>query len=148
MSDRKPANPSPTYPLPERPNLEHLKKEAKQRLKAMRLSDPGATLAAAQFATARQYGFTSWRRLVAHVAVLRNKGKQLPEPSENSPQALSAELKAEADPAEIKAPPIHDEGAQKAAHEKFSKFQRRTGSMLARGTRKSPPQKTALLSHP
>jgi tetratricopeptide (TPR) repeat protein len=67
MSNSHPTNPGPGRPLPERPNLEHLKKEAKQRLKVMRLGDPEATLAAAQLATARLYGFASWRRLVAYV---------------------------------------------------------------------------------
>jgi hypothetical protein len=38
----------------------------------MRLSDPGATLATAQLATARLYGFTSWRRLVAYVKAQRD----------------------------------------------------------------------------
>jgi len=70
MSKTNPANPGPARPLPEPANLEHLRKEAKQRLKTMRLDDPGATLAAAQLATARQYGFASWRRLVAHVTAL------------------------------------------------------------------------------
>src|SRR5262245_21532560 len=77
MSDTNPANPGPARPLPERANLEHLKKEAKQRLKTMRVDDSGATLAAAQLATARQYGFASWRRLVAYVTALRDKGDQL-----------------------------------------------------------------------
>src|SRR5262245_32913226 len=67
MSNPHPTNPGPGRPLPERPNLEHLKKEAKQRLKVMRLGDSDATLAAAQLATARLYGFASWRRLVADV---------------------------------------------------------------------------------
>jgi tetratricopeptide (TPR) repeat protein len=67
MSNSHPTNPGPGRPLPERPNLEHLKKEAKQRLKVMRLGDSDATLAAAQLATARLYGFASWRRLVAYV---------------------------------------------------------------------------------
>src|SRR5262245_4639328 len=77
MSDTNPANPGPARPLPERATLEHLKKEAKQRLKTMRLEDPGATLAAAQLATARQYGFASWRRLIAYVTALHDKGDQL-----------------------------------------------------------------------
>jgi ankyrin repeat protein len=77
MSDTNPANTNPTRPLPERANLEHLKKEAKQRLKTMLLDDPGATLAVSQLATARNYGFASWRRLVAYVTALRDKGDQL-----------------------------------------------------------------------
>lgn len=53
--------------LPARPNLDHLKKQAKERLQALKLQDPGAQLADAQHALAREYGFTSWPRLKAHV---------------------------------------------------------------------------------
>ena len=49
--------------LPVRPSLEQLKKQAKERLQAM----PGATLADAQFALAREYGFESWPKLKHHV---------------------------------------------------------------------------------
>jgi tetratricopeptide (TPR) repeat protein len=77
MSNTNPATPDPARSLPERPNLEHLRKEAKQRLKTMRLDDSGATLAAAQLAVAREYGFTSWRRLVAYVKSQADKKSQL-----------------------------------------------------------------------
>jgi ankyrin repeat protein len=50
-----------------RPSLEHLKNEAKQRLKALRNQDPQAKLASAQLALARDYGFASWRQLKTHV---------------------------------------------------------------------------------
>jgi ankyrin repeat protein len=67
--------PSPSAPalrrLPARPSLEHLKNQAKQRLKALRRSDAAATLAAVQLALAREYGFASWRRLKAHVDAAR-----------------------------------------------------------------------------
>ena len=53
--------------LPARPSLEHLKNEAKQRLKVQRTTDPHAKLAGAQLALAREYGFASWRQLKAHV---------------------------------------------------------------------------------
>ena len=56
--------------LPARPSLEHLKNEAKQRLKAERRQDPHAQLAATQLALAREYGFASWRQLKAHVDTL------------------------------------------------------------------------------
>src|SRR3954451_14923240 len=56
-----------TRALPARPNLEHLKNEAKQRLKACRADGPAAKLADAQLALARDYGFASWRQLKAHV---------------------------------------------------------------------------------
>src|SRR5262245_19563887 len=51
--------------LPLRASLEHLRNEAKQRLKTMRAQDPAARLADAQLAVARDYGFASWRRLKA-----------------------------------------------------------------------------------
>jgi tetratricopeptide (TPR) repeat protein len=80
MSDTNPANFSPTRPLPERANLERLRKEAKQRLKTMRLEDSGATLATAQLTLAREYGFSSWRGLIAYVKSQSDKKSQLPDP--------------------------------------------------------------------
>src|SRR5258707_1220378 len=53
--------------LPSRPNLEWLRKTAKQRLAELRKIDPGAKLADAQRAVAREHGFPSWRKLKAHV---------------------------------------------------------------------------------
>jgi ankyrin repeat protein len=50
-------------PLPDRPNLRHLKDQAKDLLKAGR----AASLADAQFQIARLYGFASWPKLKAHV---------------------------------------------------------------------------------
>lgn len=58
--------------LPPRPDLDHLRKQAKRRLRLMRQADPAAALAVAQRAVARDYGFRSWRALKTHVdAVLR-----------------------------------------------------------------------------
>jgi hypothetical protein len=56
-----------TDALPARANLDWLRKTAKQHLRAMRAQRPEAKLAEAQFAVARQYGFSSWRRLKAHI---------------------------------------------------------------------------------
>jgi hypothetical protein len=53
--------------LPDRPNLEFLKKEAKALLGSMQHTDPAAQLADAQHALARDYGFASWPKLKAHV---------------------------------------------------------------------------------
>lgn len=67
--------------LPARANLEHLKNEAKQRLKSMRLQNPAARpeprLAEAQLLVARSYGFPSWRKLKSHVDALHDFGQQL-----------------------------------------------------------------------
>src|SRR5687767_6411394 len=53
--------------LPARPSLEQLRKQARERLNAVRAADPAATLADAQYAIARDYGFESWPKLVHHV---------------------------------------------------------------------------------
>ena len=53
--------------LPDRPNLEFLKKEAKTLLESMQRTATGVQLADAQFALARDYGFDSWPKLKAHV---------------------------------------------------------------------------------
>ena len=78
----------PTSLLPARPSLEHLRKQAKELLRAYqagdavalerfraripRLADPGPPdkmiLADAQFVLAREYGFENWAELVHHVA--------------------------------------------------------------------------------
>lgn len=55
--------------LPPRPSLDHLRKRAKELLRHIRLHHPHATLADAQHALAREYGFTSWPKLKAHVEV-------------------------------------------------------------------------------
>jgi hypothetical protein len=56
--------------LPDRPNLEHLKKQAKARLSEIRLEHPDAQLADAQLAVAREYGFAHWPALKARVDAL------------------------------------------------------------------------------
>jgi ankyrin repeat protein len=61
----------PSRQLPERPDLRHLKDQAKDLLKA----GQAASLADAQFQVARQYGFASWPRLKAHVESLQTVGQ-------------------------------------------------------------------------
>ncbi len=70
--------------LPARPNLEHLKKQAKELLHGIQTQDPAATerfrslgiasadakLADAQHVVAREYGFSSWTALKEHVESL------------------------------------------------------------------------------
>jgi ankyrin repeat protein len=58
---------SPSRELPARPSLEHLRNEAKQRLREMRTQNDSARLADAQLLVARDYGFPSWRALKAEV---------------------------------------------------------------------------------
>ncbi len=70
-------------PLPVRPHLEHLRKQARRLLRALREGDgpararfqqavmypppPAPRLSDAQYAIAREYGFPSWPRLKHHV---------------------------------------------------------------------------------
>ena len=56
--------------LPARPNLDHLRKQAKALLRSMREHRAEAKLADAQHAVAREYGFTSWPKLKTHLAAL------------------------------------------------------------------------------
>jgi hypothetical protein len=63
--------------LPARASLEHLKNEAKQRLKTMRSQSPRARLFEAQLVVARNYGFPSWRELRSHIDALNDFGQQL-----------------------------------------------------------------------
>ena len=58
-------------PLPERPNLRHLKDQAKDLLKA----GEAASLTEAQFKIARLYGFRSWPKLKEHVDSLEEIGQ-------------------------------------------------------------------------
>ncbi|HWZ60860.1 MAG TPA: ankyrin repeat domain-containing protein, partial [Gemmatimonadaceae bacterium] len=53
--------------LPARPNLEHLKKQAKETLRSLA---SGATLADAQHLLAREYGFATWAALKTRVEAL------------------------------------------------------------------------------
>ncbi|MFI5736016.1 ankyrin repeat domain-containing protein [Kribbella sp. NPDC051587] len=60
----------PTRRLPDDPNLDHLRKQAKRLLTELRVDNPDATLAEAQLATARSYGFPSWPRIVHHLELV------------------------------------------------------------------------------
>jgi len=56
--------------LPARPSFEHLRKQAKALLQALRQQNPDASLSEAQHTLARDYGFASWPKLKAHVEQL------------------------------------------------------------------------------
>src|SRR5262252_8050861 len=68
MSSHSPEQPRP---LPERPNLRHLKNQAKDLLK----TGGASSLTDAQFKIARLYGFASWPKLKAHVDSLEEIGR-------------------------------------------------------------------------
>jgi hypothetical protein len=97
--------------LPERPNLDQLRRQARELLRAALKGDPRATrrigrlskpltLSAAQLALAREHGFPSWVRLKAavessHPALPQRGREELPRPEMRTWQgvrAWSAEL--------------------------------------------------------
>lgn len=57
--------------LPDNPNLDHLRRQAKDLLAGLRDSDPDASLADAQLSLAEQYGFRTWADLKAEVDRMR-----------------------------------------------------------------------------
>jgi ankyrin repeat protein len=75
MSEQTTGSASAPLSLPEAPNLDWLRKEAKRRLAELRRSSPAAKLADAQFNLAKQYGFSGWRALKAHVDSLSLEGQ-------------------------------------------------------------------------
>ncbi len=58
-------------PLPDRPNLRHLKAQARDLFKA----GAAKSITAAQFQVARSYGFASWPKLKAHLDSLEEAGQ-------------------------------------------------------------------------
>jgi hypothetical protein len=64
-------HPAAPRPLPDRPNLRHLKDQAKDLLKA----GTAVSIADAQFKIARLYGFASWPKLKAHIESLEEIGQ-------------------------------------------------------------------------
>jgi hypothetical protein len=66
--------------LPPHPNLEHLKKQAKDLLHELKQQNSDAQLADAQFALAREYGFASWPKLKAYVESLSIAKSEKPNP--------------------------------------------------------------------
>ena len=54
--------------LPPIPHPDHLRKQAKTRLSALRATAPATRLAESQGVIAREYGFASWAALQAEVA--------------------------------------------------------------------------------
>lgn len=75
--------------LPYRPSLEWLRKTAKQTLEKLRTSHPHAKLADAQLHVAREFGFSSWRKLKAHATTTIDK----PTPA-HTPEEVAAFFRA------------------------------------------------------
>lgn len=76
-----------SFSLPRRPDLEHLRREAKQLLQSLRAQDPAAlarvqthardlpaSLSTAQLVVAREYGFVSWAQMKVLVTRMSEGG--------------------------------------------------------------------------
>lgn len=83
-----------TKTLPAQPDLDWLKKTAKQRLREIRTHDPEAKLHQAQLEIARDYGFASWRELKAHVDRLSVDGQIIEAATKGKETELARLLKA------------------------------------------------------
>ncbi len=92
MSEQTPQSVSGPLTLPDNPNLDWLRKHAKQRLAELRLTAPTAKLADAQFDLAKRYGFPSWRALKAHIDSLTVEGQLFDAARKGDVGALAALL--------------------------------------------------------
>jgi len=97
MSERTPESASAARTLPDMPDLEWLRKQAKRRLGELRRTRPDARLADAQLDLARSYGFPSWRALKAHVDSLTLDGRLFALAREGDVDGLRALLDAHPD---------------------------------------------------
>ena len=82
--------------LPAHPNLDHLKKQAKDVLRVFRRQRPRWKLADAQQAIARGYGFVNWPSLKMHVEEIRRERPSIlsASPGATRPDASRGEEKA------------------------------------------------------
>jgi ankyrin repeat protein len=101
----EPPRESKPLELPDRPNLEWLRKQAKTRLEELRQRNPAAKLAEAQFEIARRYGFPSWRALKAHLDALTLDGRIIESARTGEVETLAALLDEHPDKLHLKVPP-------------------------------------------
>jgi ankyrin repeat protein len=83
--------------LPDNPNLDWLRKQAKRHLDELRQTNPAAHLADAQYAIAKRYGFSSWRSLKAHIESLTVEGQLFDAAKSGDAARLAALLDAHPD---------------------------------------------------
>ena len=91
--------------LPDTPDLDWLRKQARRRLHGMRQTRPAARLADAQLALARSYGFASWRALKAHVDALTVEGQIVDAARRGERDLLARLLDAHPDALHLRAKP-------------------------------------------
>ncbi|MDP9202258.1 MAG: ankyrin repeat domain-containing protein [Gemmatimonadota bacterium] len=116
MSEQTSESASASLPLPDAPNLDWLRKQAKRRLDELRKANPDAKLADAQFDLAKQYGFASWRALKAHVDSLTVDGQLFDAARNGDVGALAALLDKHNDKLHARAKPYEWSLLHAAAH--------------------------------
>jgi ankyrin repeat protein len=102
--------------FPDAPNLDWLRKQAKRTLAELRKAKPAAQLAEAQFALARQYGFSSWRALKAHVDSLTVEGQLFDAARKGDVAILAALLDRSPEKLHVRAKPYEWSLLHVAAH--------------------------------
>lgn len=105
MPEQTPESAFTPLQLPENPNLDWLRKQAKRQLEELRRTNPGTRLAGAQFALAKQYGFSSWRALKAHVDSLTVDGQLIEAARKGDVTALKALLDKHPEKLHLRIPP-------------------------------------------
>jgi ankyrin repeat protein len=96
---------SASLKLPDNPNLEWLRKQAKARLAELRQANPDARLAAAQFELAKRYGFSSWRALKEHVDSVTVDGQIIESARKGDVETLARLLDEHPAKLHLKVPP-------------------------------------------
>jgi len=91
--------------MAEIPALDWLRKQAKQRLRELRLTDPSAKLADVQFALAKEHGFASWRALKAHADAATIDGQLIDAAKQGDAVRLRALLDAHPERLHLRAKP-------------------------------------------
>src|SRR6478672_4595623 len=105
MSDQTPESVSGARPLPDAPNLDWLRKQARRQLAELRRANAAARLSDAQLVVARSYGFTSWRALKAHVDSTTIDGRLFEVARRGDAYALRALLDAHPDRLRVREKP-------------------------------------------
>ena len=96
---------SASLKLPDNPNMEWLRKQAKTRLAELRQVNPSAKLAEAQFEIAKRYGFSSWRALKEHLDSLTLEGQIIESARKGHVERLARLLDEHPEKLHLKVPP-------------------------------------------
>jgi len=116
MSEQTPTSANTPLALPDSPNLDWLRKQAKRRLDELQKTNPSAQLADAQFELAKQYGFSSWRAIKAHVDSLTTEGQLFNAANKGDVETLTALLDKHPEKLHARAKPYEWSLLHMAAH--------------------------------